>query len=51
MRGRLTLDKVNIAINDIGGYADATAQLITNTKKKVNAILAFIFCFLQSGLP
>ncbi|XP_008786986.2 spindle and kinetochore-associated protein 1 homolog [Phoenix dactylifera] len=35
MRGRLTLDKVNIAINEIATYADANAQLIACPKKKL----------------
>lgn len=35
MRGRLTLEKVNIAINEIAVYAEANAQLITAPRKKV----------------
>ncbi|WCJ22909.1 hypothetical protein M5689_004970 [Euphorbia peplus] len=35
MRGRLTLDKVNAAINDMAAYAEANAQLIGATKKKL----------------
>lgn len=35
MRGRLTLDKVNAAINDMAAYAEANAQLIAAPKKKV----------------
>lgn len=35
MKGRLTLDKVNAAINDMAAYADANFQLITAPRKKV----------------
>lgn len=35
MRGRLTLDKVNAAINDMAAYADSNFQLITAPKKKL----------------
>ena len=35
MRGRLTLEKVNAAINDMAAYAEANAHLISNPKKKV----------------
>ncbi|KAK4797699.1 hypothetical protein SAY86_030025 [Trapa natans] len=35
MRGRLTIDKVNAAINDMAAYAEANAQLVTAPKKKV----------------
>lgn len=35
MRGRLTLEKVNAAINDMAAYAESTAQLISAPKKKV----------------
>ncbi|KAF8379249.1 hypothetical protein HHK36_028681 [Tetracentron sinense] len=35
MRGRLTLDKVNAAINDMATYADTNAQLIGAPKKKL----------------
>lgn len=35
MRGRLTLEKVNAAINDMATYAEANAQLISAPKKKV----------------
>ncbi|KAJ4954502.1 hypothetical protein NE237_011285 [Protea cynaroides] len=35
MRGRLTLDKVNAAINDMASYAEANAQLIAAPKKKM----------------
>ncbi|ONK55706.1 uncharacterized protein A4U43_C10F170 [Asparagus officinalis] len=35
MRGRLTFDKVNIAINEIATLADANFQLITAPKKKL----------------
>ncbi|KAL1331268.1 hypothetical protein AAHE18_12G172000 [Arachis hypogaea] len=34
MRGRLTLEKVNAAINDMASYAEANAQLIIAPKKK-----------------
>ncbi|KAH7849996.1 hypothetical protein Vadar_026358 [Vaccinium darrowii] len=36
MRGRLTLDKVNAAINDMAAYADANAQLIAAPRKKLS---------------
>lgn len=35
MRGRLTLEKVNAAINDIATYAEANVLLIVAPKKKV----------------
>nr|CAD1818831.1 unnamed protein product [Ananas comosus var. bracteatus] len=35
MRGRLTLEKVNIAINEVATYADANAHLISCPKKKL----------------
>ncbi|CAN0889915.1 Spindle and kinetochore-associated protein 1 homolog [Linum grandiflorum] len=35
MRGRLTLDKINAAINDMAAYADANAHLIAAPKKKL----------------
>ncbi|KAL1331270.1 hypothetical protein AAHE18_12G172000 [Arachis hypogaea] len=35
MRGRLTLEKVNAAINDMASYAEANAQLIIAPKKKL----------------
>lgn len=35
MRGRLTLEKVNAAINDMATYAEANAHLISAPKKKV----------------
>ncbi|XWS77244.1 hypothetical protein CRYUN_Cryun01aG0244700 [Craigia yunnanensis] len=34
MRGRLTLEKVNAAINDMATYAEANAQLVAAPKKK-----------------
>ncbi|CAN1792497.1 Spindle and kinetochore-associated protein 1 homolog [Linum perenne] len=34
MRGRLTLDKINAAINDMAAYAEANAHLVTAPKKK-----------------
>lgn len=39
MKGRLTLDKVNSAINDMATYAEANAQLITAPRKKVSSCL------------
>ncbi|KAJ0053818.1 hypothetical protein Pint_00201 [Pistacia integerrima] len=35
MRGRLTLEKVNAAINDMATYAEGNAQLISAPKKKL----------------
>ncbi|KAL9688987.1 hypothetical protein QQ045_033416 [Rhodiola kirilowii] len=35
MKGRLTLEKINSAINDMAAYAEANAQLISAPKKKV----------------
>ncbi|EEF50333.1 spindle and kinetochore-associated protein 1 homolog isoform X2 [Ricinus communis] len=35
MRGRLTLDKVNAAINDMATYAESNAHLIGASKKKL----------------
>ncbi|KAL9277122.1 hypothetical protein ACSQ67_025333 [Phaseolus vulgaris] len=35
MRGRLTLEKVNAAINDMVSYAEANSQLIVAPKKKL----------------
>lgn len=35
MKGRLTLDKVNAAINDMAAYADVNFQLITAPRKKL----------------
>lgn len=35
MKGRLTLDKVNAAVNDMAAYADANAQLIAAPRKKL----------------
>ncbi|XP_077236142.1 spindle/kinetochore-associated-like protein [Tasmannia lanceolata] len=35
MRGRLTLDKLNAAVNEMATYADANAQLIAAPKKKL----------------
>ncbi|CAI0393705.1 unnamed protein product [Linum tenue] len=34
MRGRLTLDKINAAVNDIAAYAEANVQLLAAPKKK-----------------
>uniref|UniRef100_A0A0D9WYV3 Spindle and kinetochore-associated protein 1 homolog n=1 Tax=Leersia perrieri TaxID=77586 RepID=A0A0D9WYV3_9ORYZ len=36
MRGRLTLEKVNIAINEVATYADANAHLVACAKKKLS---------------
>ncbi|XP_051216060.1 SKA complex subunit 1 homolog isoform X1 [Lolium perenne] len=36
MRGRLTLEKVNIAINEMATYADANAHLVACPKKKLS---------------
>ncbi|KAJ3678682.1 hypothetical protein LUZ60_002485 [Juncus effusus] len=36
MRGRLTLEKVNIAINDLATYADSNSHLISCPKKKMS---------------
>jgi hypothetical protein len=46
MRGRLTLEKVNAAVNDMATYAEANAHLITAPKKKVLILLFFFFFFL-----
>ncbi|CAM8910976.1 unnamed protein product [Rhodiola kirilowii] len=35
MKGRLTLEKINSAINDMAAYAEANAQLISAPKKKM----------------
>jgi hypothetical protein len=43
MRGRLTLEKVNAAVNDMATYAEANAHLITAPKKKVLILLFFFF--------
>ena len=40
MRGRLTLEKVNAAINDMVTYAEANYQLIAAPKKNV-CVLSF----------
>jgi hypothetical protein len=51
MRGRLTLEKVNIAINEVASYADANAHLVTCPKRKVCfisfhllAVIYVVFC-------
>ncbi|XP_020584027.1 spindle and kinetochore-associated protein 1 homolog isoform X2 [Phalaenopsis equestris] len=36
MRGRLTLDKVNIAVNEMAAHADANCQLIARDSKKLS---------------
>ncbi|KAG2645377.1 hypothetical protein PVAP13_2KG422006 [Panicum virgatum] len=36
MRGRLTLEKVNIAINEVASYADANAHLVTCPTNKLS---------------
>lgn len=41
MRGRLTVDKVNAAVNDMATYAEANAQLIVVPKKKVHVKFSF----------
>lgn len=41
MRGRLNVEKVNAAINDMATYAEANAQLLTAQRKKV-CFLCFI---------
>ena len=38
MRGRLTLEKVNIAINEVATYADANAHLVACPNKKVSLL-------------
>ncbi|XBI91280.1 hypothetical protein VPH35_028643 [Triticum aestivum] len=38
MRGRLTLEKVNISINEVATYADANAHLVACPKKKVSLL-------------
>lgn len=43
MRGRLTVDKVNAAVNDMATYAEANAQLIVVPKKKVHVKFSFWF--------
>ncbi|KAK6918572.1 Spindle and kinetochore-associated protein 1 [Dillenia turbinata] len=35
MRGRLTLERVNMAINDMASYAEANSQLISPPKKRL----------------
>lgn len=35
MKGRLTLEKINAAINDMAAYAESNAQLIAAPKKKL----------------
>lgn len=50
MRGRLTLEKVNAAINDIATYAGANAQLISAPKKKVVIQLFITLLFLLLNL-
>lgn len=37
MRGRLTVEKINAAINDMATYAEANSQLISAPKKRVYA--------------
>lgn len=47
MKGRLTLDKVNAAINDMAAYAEANAQLTAAPKKKVYVLTSFcILCYI-----
>ncbi|GAY41930.1 hypothetical protein CUMW_063110 [Citrus unshiu] len=47
MRGRLTLEKVNAAVNDMATYAEANAHLISAPKKKD---LAFVLIVLPLHL-
>lgn len=47
MRGRLTLEKVNAAINDMATYAEANTQLISAPKKKVMIKLSILIIILQ----
>lgn len=42
MKGRLTLEKINAAINDMATYAEANAQIIAAPKKKVLLILLIL---------
>lgn len=46
MKQRITLEKVNAAINDMATYAEATSQLLTAPRKKV----AFWSIWLQISL-
>lgn len=48
MRGRLTLEKVNAAINDMAAYAEANAQLILAPKKKVSLLVTLVLRYLIS---
>jgi hypothetical protein len=48
MRGRLTLEKVNAAVNDMATYAEANAHLITAPKKKVLILHFFFFSDTQT---
>lgn len=43
MKGRLTLEKVNAAINDMATYAEANAQLVAAPRKKVSSFFLFSF--------
>lgn len=52
MRGRLTLEKVNAAVNDMATYAEATSQLVSAPRKKVHNHIYFQIysCFLFQHL-
>jgi Spindle and kinetochore-associated protein 1 len=43
MRGRLTLEKINIAINEVATYADSNAHLISCSTKKVYMLPVLTF--------
>ncbi|KAL6289977.1 hypothetical protein ACE6H2_007487 [Prunus campanulata] len=43
MRGRLTVEKINAAINDMATYAEANSQLISAPKKRVYAPSLSVF--------
>lgn len=47
MRGRLTLEKVNAAINDMASYAEANAHLIAASKQKVYLHILWSFTSLR----
>lgn len=49
MRGRLTLEKVNAAVNDMATYAEANAHLISAPKKKVMIQFFTTLLFLVIG--
>jgi hypothetical protein len=39
MKGRLTLEKVNAAVDDMASFAEANAQLLSAPRKKVGGTL------------